>query len=362
MKICLYSPYIPKHFGGGEKYFFDVARLLAEKHEVVVAVPENLSQKECQNWKEQYETFFQRSFANVTFQSAPLHTGSAVKKALWTRQFDVCLAVTDGSLFFSSAKKNILHIQVPFTSSKTSLPERLKLNNWPIKNANSQFTRSVVENAWHTKIGFLHYPAVDDECFQPIGKKQNIILNVGRFFRQLHSKRQDILVQAFAQLCQQEPKLLKNWKLVLIGSVEDQSYVDEIQQLAKGLPVEFYHSASRQELLDWYKKASIYWHAAGFNIDQEKNPEKVEHFGISTAEAMAAGCLPIVVGKGGQVEVLGEKFEKWQWQTIDQCVELTTKALQSAKDWPASQEAAATQAHQFSTARFKQTLYEMIEK
>lgn len=358
----MYSPYVPKHFGGGEKYFFDVATLLAQDHKVTIAVPRDLRPTEILEQTARYEDFFHRSLEKLTFIPAPLHDGGALEKLRWTKKFDRCIAVTDGSMFLSAAKKNILHIQVPYTTPQVGIANRLKLKNWTIKNANSQFTRDIVERVWKTKIPYVHYPAVDQACFQSVDKKEKVILSVGRFFRQLHSKRQDVLVQAFAQLLHQDPKLTKGWKLVFIGSVEDQSFLAEVQQFAKSLPVEFYTKVNRQELLAWYKRATFYWHAAGFEVNQEEHPEQVEHFGISTAEAMASGCIPVVVGKGGQREVLGEQLQALEWQTIDDCCRITQELLGQPSDWPAWQAAVRAQAGQFSEARFSQTLYEMIGK
>ncbi|MBW7943843.1 glycosyltransferase family 4 protein [Patescibacteria group bacterium] len=362
MKICLYSPYVPKHFGGGEKYFFDVATILAQDHKVTVALPREIKPTEILEKVARYEDFFHRSLEKISFLPTPLHDGSVIEKLRWTRKFDCCIAVTDGSMFLSAAKKNILHIQVPYTHPQNGLGNRFKLRNWKIKNANSAFTKGIVERAWKTKIQFVHYPAIDQACFQAVDKKEKIILSVGRFFRQLHSKRQDILVQAFAQLLHQEPELMKGWKLVFIGSVEDQSFLTEVQQYAKSLPVEFYTRINRQELLTWYRRASLYWHAAGFEVNQDEHPEQVEHFGISTAEAMASGCIPVVVGKGGQVEVLGEQLQALEWQTIDDCCRITSNLLKQPGDWPAWQTAIKNQAAQFSESRFSQTLYEMIGK
>lgn len=360
MKICLYSPYVPKHFGGGEKYFFDVARTLAQDHKVTVALPRDIKTAEIKTQVAKYEEFFKRSLEKINFIKSPLYDGSRLEKLQWTRKFDRCIAVTDGSLFLSAAKKNILHIQVPFTESKNSFIERLKLSNWGVKNANSEFTRDVVQRAWRTHIDFVHYPAIDQACFQSVDQKEKIILSVGRFFRQLHSKRQDVLVQAFAQLKHLDAASMRGWKLVLVGNVEDHQFFTEVQQYAKSLPVEFYTDLNRKELLQWYKRASIYWHAAGYQVDEQQEPSKVEHFGISTAEAMASGCIPIVVGKGGQVEVLGEDLRGLQWQTIEECCFITQNIIKDKQDWPAWQTAIRQRASQFSETRFAQTLYEMI--
>lgn len=360
MKICLYSPYVPKHVGGGEKYFFDAASALAQHHEVTIALPQRCTRAEIEQSQQKYEQFLERSMENITFSVAPLHNGTVLQKLLWTRKFDLCFAVTDGSAFFSASKKNVLHIQVPFTQPKHRFLERLKLDNWKIKNANSAFTQRVVENAWNTKIQYVHYPAIDDNCFQQISKKEKVIINVGRFFRQLHSKRQDIIVQAFSKLRKEHPELSNGWKLVLIGTVEDESYAQEVKKLAVGQPIEFYHHLNRKELLRWYQRASIYWHAAGFEVNETEHPERVEHFGISTAEAMAAGCIPVVVGKGGQVEVLGTQLQHLQWQTMKECCQITSKLLEPAAITQELQQQCVTQAKTFSSARFQQTLYEMI--
>src|SRR6185369_8621708 len=188
MKICLYSPYVPKHFGGGEKYFFDVASVLAKEHKVTVAVPSDLKSTEILEQTARYEEFFHKSLEKISFVPSPLHqAGNSLAKWRWTKKFDRCIAVTDGSLFLSGAKRNILHIQIPFTAPKKSIAERFKLHAWQVKNANSAFTQSVVENAWDTTIQFVHYPAIDQACFQAVDKKEKVILSVGRFFRQLHS-------------------------------------------------------------------------------------------------------------------------------------------------------------------------------
>ena len=38
MKIVFYSPYLPEHFGGGEKYLLDTALVYAAKHKVFIAL------------------------------------------------------------------------------------------------------------------------------------------------------------------------------------------------------------------------------------------------------------------------------------------------------------------------------------
>lgn len=361
MKICVFSPYLPKHTGGGEKYLLDVARVLAEQHQVTVAVSREtpLTQADQQEYQTKYETFLNQSLANITWTSTPLGTtASALTKLNWTRQFDAMYYATDGSLFFSLAKQNILHIQIPFTDTKQTFADRLKLANWQVKNTNSAFTKQVIESHWRTKIQYVHYPMI--EGIAPGEDKQPIILHVGRFFRQLHSKRQDILVKFFETMIARRPRTMKNWKLVFVGGVEDVSFAQEVTQLAKNLPIEFHHQLSRQNLIKLYQRASIYWHATGYDVDEQKFPEKMEHFGISTIEAMAAGAVPVVIDKGGQKEIMTKDLANWTWQTEDECVNKTLELIENERLRQQISLSAQRRAADFGAKTFTATLDKML--
>jgi glycosyltransferase involved in cell wall biosynthesis len=45
---------------------------------------------------------------------------------------------------------------------------------------------------------------------------------------------------------------------------------------------------------------------AGYEIDEKKFPEKVEHLGITPLEAMASGCLVYAYKAGGLKEIIQE--------------------------------------------------------
>lgn len=363
MKVCLISPYIPKHFGGGEKYLFDVAHTLSSKHEVSVAVPIKQSQPLAEI-KQRYETFLGYSLTKVQFIYSPIldRHQDFITKLWWTHQFDLLYYATDGSLFFSLAKKNILHVQIPLKLDKSSFLEKLKLANWKVKNTNSQFTKKSIEHSWQTKINFVHYPVIDLH-FPPAGRqhKEKVILHVGRFFQQLHAKRQDVLVGIFKDMCHQNPTLMAGWKLVLIGGIEDDAYATKVAQAAQGFPIQILHTVTQTQLHEWYQKASIYWHATGFGIDEQLSPERVEHFGISTVEAMAAGCLPVVIDKGGQPEILGTQLSTLLWETSQECIDITFKLIQSSQQNTLRSQA-QTRASFFGKTRFEQVLWKMVQK
>lgn len=368
MRAFLYSPYFPNHFGGGEKYLLDVARNLAtintSQVEVAISSNKNLSDSALKSIKDKYSRFFNHDLRNITFVNTPLGTrANILKKIFWTRKYDLGFYCTDGSLFYSLAKKNILHIQVPLKIDKSSFIERQKLKCWHKITTNSYFTKSIIEPSWNVKVDEAHQPLVDVEPLinsSNIAQKEKIILNVGRFFPQLHSKRQDILVTIFGRLKHQYKKETNGWRLVLIGGVENQEYADRVHKMAQGLDVTILHDVNQAQLQDWYKKSSIYWHATGYRINDEDEPHKVEHFGISTVEAMAAGCVPVVIAKGGQHEVIGEDLLKWSWITQKECIKKTRQLIIHKKLRNQLQLQAQERSRLFSPKVFRSKLAKLI--
>ncbi len=361
MRVLFYSPYLPHHFGGGEKHLFDVASTVSTKHEVFIAIPsEYISrEKKLDEIKKKYEDFLNYSLAAITFIPSQLKNGSIYQKLKETKQFDYVYYVTDGSFFLSGARKNNLHIQIPFTN-KLNLWEKIKLASWQIKNTNSEFTKNVIEKNWDIKVNFVHHPLVSLDEIQPVKNKEKIILHVGRFFKQLHSKRQDVLVNFFKKLVDENKKELSGWKLLLVGSVEDEEYVAEIRKQITGYPIEIMTEVSRETLVKLYKKAAIYWHATGFGVDETSNPEKVEHFGITTIEAMAAGCVPVVINKGGQKEIIGSELNELLWDSQEQCFNITKKLITEPNEYTKLQEQSLDRVKKFSKPEFELLVWKMF--
>lgn len=108
----------------------------------------------------------------------------------------------------------------------------------------------------------------------------------------------------------------------------------------------------RDELKTLYAKAKIFWHAAGLGEDEHRAPELAEHFGITTVEAMAGGCVPVVIRKGGQPEIVEHGVSGFLWDTIEELHTYTQRLMSDEALRLKMSAAAFTRAQRFSRSRF----------
>ena len=225
--------------------------------------------------------------------------------------------------------------------------------------SNSAFTREWVRRRWDIDSDVLYPPVSMYER----GEKEPIILHVGRFFPAAlgHSKKQRELVEAFRRLADSG---VSGWSLHLVGGCADEgrSYLAEVEDLARGYDVHFHVNASGSELADVLGRASIYWHASGLGLDAAREPDELEHFGISTVEAMSAGAVPVVLGVGGLVETVRHGRDGYHFRTVDGLVAMT-RSLIDDPDHRASMSASAEErARCFGVAAFSDRLDAIIEE
>lgn len=354
MKIAIYSPYLDTA-GGGEKYILTIAEYLSQKEDVEVLLDNNLFQKQGEI-KEKIFKLHSINIKNIKFVKAPIGKGSSFfKRLLFLRNYDLMFYLTDGSIFFSTAKKSFLHFQVPFSEAPTGIWGNLKLKTWHLAIYNSFFTKNIVEQNW-TINGRVIYPPVSTNLFKPLHKKKQI-LSVGRFFSFLKTKKHELLINTFKQLTKEYK--LKNWSLHLVGAAGqgDKKYIDELKKISKGSPIYFYPNITLKDLVKLYGQSLIYWHAAGF---KEVDPKNFEHFGISTVEAMAAGCIPVVINSGGQKEIIEDQISGLLWDNTD---DLKSKTYRVIKDPSLVKKISITaqkKANYFSKNKFIKNIQQLV--
>jgi glycosyltransferase involved in cell wall biosynthesis len=191
--------------------------------------------------------------------------------------------------------------------------------------ANSQYTQRWIERLWGRPSDVL-YPPVGAMAR---GEKAPVILSVGRFFLPGagHNKKQLEMVTAFRGLVTRGGA--EGWEYHLVGGCapEHRPYLEQIRTVADGLPVVLHPDASGAELRDLYGRASIFWHAAGLGENPERHPDRYEHFGITTVEAMSAGAVPVVIDAAGQVEIVEQGASGYRFAGLDDLVSHTERLI-----------------------------------
>lgn len=352
MKVAIYSPYLDT-FGGGEKYMMTIAELLSKDKEVDVLLDKHLKYIGEKRLKTILSERFNLQLEKVNFISAPVgKNSSAFFRAFFLKKYDVLFYLTDGSIFYPTAKKNILHIQSPLVGQPAKGTwGRLKLKGWDLIIYNSEFTRTNSIDNWPAPSKVV-YPPVDVDRIKPL-KKQPLIISVGRFFGYLRDKKHELMIKVFRELVKNSKA--KGWSLSMVGSAGkgDEKYLEELRNYAKGLPVNFYPNLDYDKLIKLYGEASIYWHAAGFGED---DPIKMEHFGISTVEAMAGGTVPVVPNKGGQREIVEIGKSGYLWESRDQLKKFTLKLIKDIDLREQLVSKAIERAQFFSKERFEENI------
>lgn len=300
-KALIVSPYLD-HLGGGERYMLSVAEVLESLgHEIHFAWDnlEEVTSLAGMLGIKLVSPRLDQVIKKLYFESNPLSMYQA------TRAYDIVVYLSDGSIPLLGSKCNILHMQVPFHGvGGRSWKNQLKKKFIHHIIVNSKFTKEVIDKEFGINSTILYPPVKRITRTAP---KENIILSVGRFEPSLNAKKQDVLIDVWHAMSSELP----GWKLVLVGASASDDWLKQLETRAEGLPIEFAVNASYDKLCDLYARASIYWHAAGYGIDEHKNPELTEHFGISTVEAVSAGCIPLVVPRGGQVEIVSNPDLHW---------------------------------------------------
>jgi glycosyltransferase involved in cell wall biosynthesis len=232
--------------------------------------------------------------------------------------------------------------------------------------ANSRFTRRWIRRWWNRDADVLYPPITE----RPATTKEPIVLSVGRFFAadRGHSKKQLEMVEAWRRITSDGslgPIVEREgWTLHLVGGCgpDDRPYLDAVRQAADGLPVELHVDAPGATLDRLYRSASIYWHAAGLDEDEEANPERMEHFGITTVEAMSAGAVPVAYAAAGPLEAFRDGVEGFHFRTVDELITHTAGLLHDPARRAQLGAAAVERARAFGQEAFARNVRRVVDE
>jgi glycosyltransferase involved in cell wall biosynthesis len=360
--------------GGGDKYVLMLAKVLSEIPGTSVTL---LSDKE-NITKSKLEEFFHVSLPNVYYRH--FHGGLRDIKKL-VHDVDLFICLSNYQKFELLSRASIQLLQIPYGhinirgmigrvlrgEVKEAIKDYYRLQLlFYAKNAadrvitNSGFVYDTLSRNFGIQSEVL-YPPIDDFLVEGISKGR-IILSVGRFFRGLYNdKRYDILTEAFRRVCRTE---LRDWEFHIVGSATSDSSTQEmLHSLAdrnRDFPIYFHVSEQHHLLERLYNEATIFWHAAGYNVDEELHPENVEHFGMTTVEAMSAGCIPVVIKKGGQKEIILDGVNGFSWNTIDELISRSVDIAQGHVPLAEIRKNARKRFEDFSMDQFRRRAIELF--
>lgn len=357
-RICLYTPYdlLP---GGGEMYLLSVAAALSQHNLVTLVTPAAYSRLRLLTMGREL---------NLDLDQVHLRTLDQVSQ---DQPFDLCVAM--GNEIVPSLKglgrRNLYMCQFPFPIGVEEVARRRAFwDEYEAVIVNSAFTKGHALAAMEqfklpSKLVHVMTPPV--QLIDPPTKpKEALILGVGRFFAGGHCKRHDVMIQAFRRLIETTES---DVQLHLAGALHPQpqhrDYLLHLQDLAGTLPVVFHLNISRADLIGLYRRALVYWHATGIDVDPIGEPEKCEHFGITVVEAMSAACIPIVPNRGGPAGIVRHGITGFHYGSEAELAAMTSPLVAERDlDWVRRLGAAAvSDAQVYSDKRFTQLWREINE-
>lgn len=227
--------------------------------------------------------------------------------------------------------------------------------------ANSAFTAGHVRERWGVRATVIH-PPCPTVAVQGVAKEKRIVA-VGRIEAPrpgVPNKRLDVLVSSFADMADLHAD---GWVLDVVGSCSpgNRPYLAELARIGAAAPVEFHPNAPYEKLLGLYARARVYWHAQGYGEDASALPETQEHFGITTVEAMSAGCIPVVIDTAGPREVVEPLSGIARWSTVTELAAETRRLVALASsEIDALENVCRSRAADFSPGAFATKVDELL--
>lgn len=390
-RIMVLNPYFPT-LGGGEKYMACMCRFLERfyPNARIDLVVHNFLNHEVRD--PAYPTIadmaerFDLALNHTRLVKVPAADEHDFSKAYKTRlsierrsaRYDLFINFMFLSTHIGRARVNVyecmfpppLQVEHPFFQGFLK-GAKAKYLDWKFTQAYdryiiiSEFSRRWMARYWgeSDRYRILYSPvfSVADKTRQyEESEKKNIILSVGRFFTGGHNKKQDILARIFVKYASD----FAGYELHFVGALMDypehRQYFTSIQRATEGCSVYFHTNASSAERDDLYRRTKIFWHATGYEEDRDIDPLKMEHFGITTVEAMSYGAVPVVINRGGQVEIVRPGVDGYLWDTEQECASQTLSLIRDDATRKKMALSCVERARDFSLEKFDETCGEIF--
>lgn len=370
MQIVVYLPNLTKNTGGAEVYGLWVASALSQSHNVTILTEEADYQDFDINtvFKKYNINPINTDYYRIPHLRINRYTyvirrirEYALMKYLSTHQCDLFVNATYGKLVIRGTEKRIHIIYFPASKGK-GIWGRIRDNRY-IKSYSgfisiSDFTKQNLQLMYGVTSDIVAPPiAMECSSFSDLNRKERIILAVDRI---VPDKCLIEMITTFKQIIDNG---YSGFRFVIVGNKDtgEMDYYSKIEKMSKNYPIELHTDVGYEELVSWYKKALIFWHAKGFGIS-DQDPFNMEHFGMTTVEAMKNGCIPIVINKAGPREVVSKVSEELLWDSLEELKDKTISVISNEETIKALQKKVLGEAQKYNIDSFKLRIVEVVER
>jgi len=354
--------------GGSQKYFATLAAALQDRFDVTYIANEDLDLAQVGAWYGLDLSRCRLRIVPLPFFRGRRWIDSSLVTAKVQNPFDaVARASADYDVFVNASMLEKVRPLAPLSLFVCHFPDVLPrayfaAHEYTLLVASSRYASSWVRRRWGLASSMLLYPPIDARG--PELAKERVILSVARFEPE-GSKKQLEMVEAFRALRAAAPGPMAGWRLVLLGgSVPANVYLQRVRAAAgrEGDAIEVRSNVPFDELRNLYARASIFWHACGLD---EHEPQLVEHFGMTTAEAMQNGCAPVVIDGGGQREIVEHGVSGFRFRALDEMCSWTLRLVGNTALRSSIQQQARRRSELFGRAAFETTggrLFDLLRR
>jgi glycosyltransferase involved in cell wall biosynthesis len=355
--------------GGGQKYGCLLAAALRDRCQVTLIANRPISISELEDW---YAADL--SEVEVEIVDLPSSDGAGQAQpdpALVTAGMPnpfapVSAASGQFDLFVNNSMNERVRPRANIAAAVCHFPERRPAGEFYMDRYhpllyNSEYTAGWIRRRWGLKPDRRLFPPVEGGPPPPDGSRRPLILSVARFER-AGSKRQLEMARAFVKLRDRCPEVAEGWQLVLAGGVEEggNDYLRRVEEAAAGNEaVRVLTNVSAEELARLYREASLFWHLCGAGA---RDPGLCEHFGMTVAEAMRYGVVPIVFDGGGMPEIVEHGTTGFRVNGGAALLERTLELMGDGDLRRRQGAAAAKAAARFGLERFEAEVQEIFDE
>jgi O-antigen biosynthesis protein len=357
------------HFaGGGQRYVAEMAAIMQDRYDVTYIFNNDVKLSDYKDW---FDIDLTRSAMKVIripfFEKIKRYTpDEGMVRSEVSNPFDIISRESlNYDIFVNANMLGKVNPLSPVSIFVCHFPDQEKGRFFQVDKydhliINGDYTGDWVEKRWQLKPTKKIYPPVNMCNPQSThNHKENLILSVSRF-EVSGSKKQLELVQAFSEMCKQYPEDVSGWRLILVGgSTPGNNYLEALEDAVADAQcaIEIVANAAVSEIKEYYRRAAVFWHACGLG---ETRPERVEHFGMTTVEAMQNCCVPIVIDGGGQREIVQHGESGFRFSTLDELKSFSLDVMKDNEKRRRMAEQAFQRSHLFSQEVFKARFQELL--